>query len=599
MAQGKSVLDDIKKELECPVCQEQFSEKNEPKILQCQHTFCKSCLNGWLQQHGGGRLSCPNCRVITECANNNVDCLPTNLGFKNLGDILKAHGASNNDDHRDIRSQEQNICKRHRKNLEHYCEQCRICICSDCVIVEHRDPNNHKIVSVEDGAKKLAEIITEKLRSVEVNTSRLRSDIATLEERREIFKTNIVQAAKVVRNMTESYINLIRQHEASVTVQLARERSLNDNAISQELSKLTDKLERMANAAIRGRAILENHNHNIDEMTSIKQVLDDLISEKVTPLLRYPDLEYIPNEPPRNLTTGKLCITHTEPSLSVVTGEGLTRGIRSQEANFTVTTKDSTGQTTYCEIDKVTVEVTSERRGIKNIPVIIKDLKDGRYSVFYTPNAVGDFRVSIKARDEPIRGSPFKLRIKNIPKPVVLGGTSKFQGVELPSNWIPQPRDQQGIEQAVHLVRLDPHLHIQEYQDVQARFQQTCGNQVVKIERVQNPTLYGTYMIRKRKMDLGKVTGFGNGVYFSKHASYSARSNYSPRDGSGYRFMYLARVLVGEYTVGRHGLLTPPPKDPNYPTVLYDSVVDQIPNPSIFVVFFDWQSYPEYLITFV
>ena len=55
--------------------------------------------------------------------------------------------------------------------------------------------------------------------------------------------------------------------------------------------------------------------------------------------------------------------------------------------------------------------------------------------------------------------------------------------------------------------------------------------------------------------------------------------------------MYLARVLVGEYTVGRTGLLTPPPKDQDL-TDTFDSVVDQIPNPEIFVAFYDWQCYP-------
>ena len=94
------------------------------------------------------------------------------------------------------------------------------------------------------------------------------------------------------------------------------------------------------------------------------------------------------------------------------------------------------------------------------------------------------------------------------------------------------------------------------------------------------------------------ATVYGNGVYFALNAYYSERSTYSPPDFNGCRYMYLTRVLVGEYTVGRQGLLTPPPKNPSDPTDTYDSVVDQIPNPQIFVVFNDWQCYPEYLITF-
>ena len=62
--------------------------------------------------------------------------------------------------------------------------------------------------------------------------------------------------------------------------------------------------------------------------------------------------------------------------------------------------------------------------------------------------------------------------------------------------------------------------------------------------------------------------------------------------------MYLARVLVGQYCVGNRSMIVPPPKDSSRPEILYDSVVNNALNPSIFVVFYDFQCYPEYLITF-
>lgn len=61
--------------------------------------------------------------------------------------------------------------------------------------------------------------------------------------------------------------------------------------------------------------------------------------------------------------------------------------------------------------------------------------------------------------------------------------------------------------------------------------------------------------------------------------------------------MYLARVLVGQYCVGKSSMIVPPPKNYLIPQILYESVVDNLDNPSIFVVFFDNQCYPEYLIT--
>lgn len=90
-------------------------------------------------------------------------------------------------------------------------------------------------------------------------------------------------------------------------------------------------------------------------------------------------------------------------------------------------------------------------------------------------------------------------------------------------------------------------------------------------------------------------TKYGQGVYFARDASYSL--HYTGNGDAG-RHMYLARVLVGKYCTGKQDIKVPPPIDPSRPEVLYDSVVDQSKNPSIFVVFHDSQCYPEYHVTF-
>lgn len=62
--------------------------------------------------------------------------------------------------------------------------------------------------------------------------------------------------------------------------------------------------------------------------------------------------------------------------------------------------------------------------------------------------------------------------------------------------------------------------------------------------------------------------------------------------------MYLAKVLVGKFALGKEDIKTPPPIDPDRRELLYDSVVNSTDYPSVFVVFHDDQCYPEYLITF-
>lgn len=93
------------------------------------------------------------------------------------------------------------------------------------------------------------------------------------------------------------------------------------------------------------------------------------------------------------------------------------------------------------------------------------------------------------------------------------------------------------------------------------------------------------------------ATCYGNGTYFAVGANYSASNTYSPPNQNGEKCMYLCRVLTGDFTVGKQGMIVPPAKSA-ISTQKYDSVVDRMANPSMFVIFHDSQAYPEYLISF-
>ncbi|XP_029633907.1 protein mono-ADP-ribosyltransferase PARP14-like isoform X1 [Octopus sinensis] len=166
----------------------------------------------------------------------------------------------------------------------------------------------------------------------------------------------------------------------------------------------------------------------------------------------------------------------------------------------------------------------------------------------------------------------------------------------------------------------------QEYDDIQAIFSQYLPSyHITKIERIQNKALYHGYQVLKRKYELenpnisnevdslwhgtaggsidginksgfnrsycGKnATAFGEGVYFARDIQYSAQDKYSAPDANNTKRIYLCSVLVGKMMKGSHGL-----------KVLQDScnsAVDDIQNPTIYVIFHDNQAYPKYLIEF-
>ncbi|NWZ24385.1 PAR14 polymerase, partial [Asarcornis scutulata] len=195
----------------------------------------------------------------------------------------------------------------------------------------------------------------------------------------------------------------------------------------------------------------------------------------------------------------------------------------------------------------------------------------------------------------------------------------------LPETW----DDMQNLQ--VRVVELKPET--KEYKEVAERFLKTIQHlKIEKIERIQNPFLWKTYQMKKRQMadkntngdnekllfhgtskeslTLINSTGFnrsyagmhaanyGNGTYFAVHASYSAHDTYSRPDVDGKKYMYVARVLVGEYSQGSKGSITPAAKSAGNSVELYDSSTDNVNHPSMFIIFSDIQAYPEYLITF-
>jgi len=87
----------------------------------------------------------------------------------------------------------------------------------------------------------------------------------------------------------------------------------------------------------------------------------------------------------------------------------------------------------------------------------------------------------------------------------------------------------------------------------------------------------------------------GKGVYFARDASYSMSAEYAKPDARGVQCIFLVRVVVGEYCKGVQNALTPPARHGN---VLYDTTVDSIADPSIYVTYHDAQAYPEYLVKF-
>ncbi|XP_063073843.1 protein mono-ADP-ribosyltransferase PARP12-like [Engraulis encrasicolus] len=165
-----------------------------------------------------------------------------------------------------------------------------------------------------------------------------------------------------------------------------------------------------------------------------------------------------------------------------------------------------------------------------------------------------------------------------------------------------------------------------EYSTVFSLFNRTmAGWNILSIERIQNLHLWKFFKLQKDNMKTkagkdvderllfhgtncqyvdaicrdnidwrmcGKNgTRYGKGSYFARDAKYS--NSYT--DKLGPKSIFVCRVLVGDFTTGERTFKKPPLKDEQY---RFNSCVDNIDQPGIFVIFEKSQIYPEYLIQY-
>ena len=91
------------------------------------------------------------------------------------------------------------------------------------------------------------------------------------------------------------------------------------------------------------------------------------------------------------------------------------------------------------------------------------------------------------------------------------------------------------------------------------------------------------------------ATRLGCGVYFAANAGYSVK--YASLDARGVQRMFVCRVLVGACALGAKDIPAPPDRaDRQHQR--FDSTVDDMRQPKIYVTYHDSQALPEYVISF-
>ncbi|XP_038053618.1 E3 ubiquitin-protein ligase TRIM56-like, partial [Patiria miniata] len=292
-AATQTVLDKISKELECPIC---FCRFKDPKMLNCQHSFCLKCLEKMVSRK---KIKCPICRKETQVPDGGVQKLSPSLLLSSLVDKVNKeeqalrHASStratcescedgneavsrcldckqnfcekcqeehnrlrNTKDHRIIELDKsrflptdltKTVAPKCRQHSDHdiclYCETCNILICWRCAATEHTPPD-HKYTAISDVIKSIRKNVNDELQKFEKIKKQLSSNGDSIKQARNGLQKKLAQVRSAIAAKAEEEIAKIRNKAKLLTEKLDKIGEERDSEFEKALLYNHEQIER-------------------------------------------------------------------------------------------------------------------------------------------------------------------------------------------------------------------------------------------------------------------------------------------------------------------------------------------------------------------
>ena len=105
----------------------------------------------------------------------------------------------------------------------------------------------------------------------------------------------------------------------------------------------------------------------------------------------------------------RIVVSNTDPLLSLAEVDNQELVREKTVANFSIVTRDSDGKQCYHKDDQVKVNILTPAND--QLETEIEDTKDGKYTVAYKPQCIGQHGVEIQVNGQPVTGSPWFVQV--------------------------------------------------------------------------------------------------------------------------------------------------------------------------------------------
>ncbi|CAJ1065101.1 tripartite motif-containing protein 3-like isoform X2 [Xyrichtys novacula] len=401
--------------LVCSICLDHY---HNPKVLPCLHTFCEKCLQNYIPPQSL-TLSCPVCRQTSILPEKGVAALQNNFFITNLMEVLQRDPECSRPEACNVLESASAAtacqplsCPNHEgKVMEFYCESCETAMCLECTEGEHRE---HVTVPLRDVLEQHKSALKNQLDAVRNRLPQLTEAIELVNEISKQLTERKNEAVTEISNTFDELEKALHQRKTALITEVENICSTKQKVLQAQLSSLLQGKENIQSSCNFTEQAL-SHGSATEVLLVQKQM-----GERVSALARHT----FPEQPHENghlecqvetdglrrsiQNLGVLITTGAVGHTSVATGEGLRHALVGQHTTVTVTTKDKDGELVKTGNAALRAEIASADGACTEAEVI--DNKNGTYEVGYTIRSEGEFSFSLLLYEQPVRGSPFRLR---------------------------------------------------------------------------------------------------------------------------------------------------------------------------------------------
>ncbi|XP_068727900.1 E3 ubiquitin-protein ligase TRIM71-like [Montipora capricornis] len=292
------------------------------------------------------------------------------------------------------------------QHLEFYCEDCKVLICHKCTVVSL---DRHSKRDTQKAAQEQKMQMADAVAKVTAEIVRYESKIKKQTDLRNKNKIEILNEEKKMGNTVEKLIRNLREHERKMKDKFREIYEAEQKHHAARLENFELVVTQLKSCFERCQSILER-NFSVEILQTNHAILgrcNELLNVRKPDLYMSPHIHYLLDK--KLDLMDKVVVTKTDASKCLAEGQDSKEVKERKETYFIIVTNDSEGFQCYQQDDKIKVDIlTPEGEQLKTD---IKDTKDGKYTVTYTPQCAGQHRLEILVNGQPLTGSPWIVQV--------------------------------------------------------------------------------------------------------------------------------------------------------------------------------------------